>query len=827
MTDPSTTASSPPRPPIRDRGASSRGKRPWRRLLVPLSVAFAALTSATSVARAQDVSKVRLSGYVRNAANGEVVRYAMVAVDSARARTQSNEDGFYFVLLEQGRHTLRIRALGFMPLDTVISLEASRVVDLRLTPATVQLASLVVEADREVAQVDPKAPEMSVARLDLKTIRQAPSVLGEVDPIRSLTLLPGVSRSSDASTAFSVRGGSADQNLILLDEATIYNPAHVLGFLSVFNADAIDDVTLYKGAIPARLGGRLSSVVDIRQREGNANEYAGSANIGLLASRAAFEGPLPGKRGSFLVAGRRSYADLFLKASSNPETRDNVAYFYDVNAKLNVRLGQHGVLMLSQYGGRDAFSTGDATSAGWGNQSWTARWNQIIANRLFSKVLVAGSDYDYRLGFDVTAKPVRWTSRIRSLDLKVDQAWHLADRNIIEFGAEYTTHDLRPGDVVGVNTRDTLSFTPVRIQARQGISTALHLGHEVDIGSRFSIRYGVRYSAFDRTGAATVYRYADGKAVTWNAALGMFEPGVVVDSTRYPAGKSITRASAWEPRVSMRLGLTSESSLKASYARTTQYLNLASRTNTATPLDVWEPIGPYLRPQRADQFALGYARTIANRSYELSMETYVKRLYNTLDFIDGSDVLLNPRIETAIVQGDGRAYGLEFYLRKRLGTTTGWVSYTLARAENRVRAPGINQGINDGAFYPAPSDKTHDLSLVVLRPLGKKWTLGSTFSLASGLPTTYPKSRFMVDGLLIAEFGARNAARLPLYHRLDMSASRKWGRGELQLGVYNLYNRFNAQSISFRQSKDNPLRSEAVRLSIFGAVPSISYALPF
>ena len=295
--------------------------------------------SVGTIGEAQEAARVRLSGYVRSGTSREVVRYALVAADNEPARSQSNEDGYYFLLLDKGAHRVRVRALGFAPLDTMITLDASRVLDLILTPATVQLASVAVQADREAAQVDPKTPEMSVARLDLKTIRQAPSVLGEIDPIRSLTLLPGVSRSSDASTAFSVRGGSADQNLILLDESTIYNPAHILGFLSVFNSDAIDDVTLYKGAIPARLGGRLSSVVDIRQREGNANEFAGSVNIGLLASRAAFEGPLPADRGSFLVAARRSYADLFLKAASNPDLRDNVAYFYDVNAKMNIRAG--------------------------------------------------------------------------------------------------------------------------------------------------------------------------------------------------------------------------------------------------------------------------------------------------------------------------------------------------------------------------------------------------------------------------------------------------------------------------------------------------------
>ncbi len=772
--------------------------------------------------------RVRLSGYIRNTANREVVRYALVAADGEPSRGQSNEDGFYFIQLSKGAHRLLVRAIGFVPLDTTITLDGSRTLDLTLAPATIQLTALKVQADLEPQQVDPAAPEMSVARLDLKTIRKAPSVLGEVDPIRSLTLLPGVSRSSDFSTAFSVRGGSADQNLILLDESTIYNPAHVLGFLSVFNSDAIDDVTLYKGAIPARFGGRLSSVVDIRQREGNANEFAGSANIGLLASRAAFEGPLPGKHGSFLVAARRSYADLFLRASSNKDIRDNVAYFYDVNAKMNIKLGQNGVLMLSQYGGRDEFKFGEQTSANWGNQSGTIRWNQIVANRLFSKVTVAGSDYDYKLGFDVTAKPVTWTSRIRSLNVKVDEAWHLGDRNIIEFGAERTQHELKPGDVRGTNSTDTTTFTPVRIQQRQGIASALHIGHEVDLGDRISIRYGVRYSAFDRVGAATIYRYANGQPVVWSANVGTFQPGRVTDSTKFAAGKSVTRASGFEPRVSARFGLTAASSLKASYARTLQYLNLASRTNSSTPLDIWEPIGPYVKPQRADQFAVGYSSTIANRRYELSVEGYYKNLYNTLEFIDGADVLLNPRIETAIIQGTGRAYGMEFYLRKRLGTTTGWISYTLARAENRFLAPGLRDaGINDGRYFPAPSDKTHDLSVVAIRPLGKRWSFGSTFSLSSGLPTTYPKSRYVVDGLLVAEFGARNSTRLPVYHRLDLSLSRKWGRGEVQLGVYNAYNRFNAQSISFRQSQTNLLVSEAVRLSIFGAVPSISYGLTF
>lgn len=780
--------------------------------------------SAPTVAHAQDTAptRVQLSGYIRHAESRELIRYALVGADDNAARSQSNADGFYFLSLPPGQHRITVRAIGFVPLDTTITLLASTTADFALVARAVELQAVTVNADAERSDVDPKTPDMSLARLDLQTIRQAPAALGEVDPIRSLTLLPGVSRSSDFSTAFSVRGGTNDQNLILLDEATIYNPAHVLGFLSVFNSDAIADLTLYKGGIPARFGGRLSSVLDARQREGNANKFTGTGSIGLLASRLLLEGPIAGKRGSFLVAARRSYADVFLKLAPDSSVRDSRAYFYDLNAKTNFKLGTAGTLMASAYMGRDLFSPSVDFEAGWGNLSGTLRWNHIFRNRLFSKVSVTTGTYDYLLGFTVLDGSVDWTSRILSRELRVDESWHFSERNVVEFGAEVATQSMRPGDL---EPADTTKLLPVRVSKRQGMSMALHASHVIDLGDRVSLRYGVRYSSFARRAPGVTYQYVGGQPTRWNPALNRYESGTVIDSTFETSG-TIASFGGLEPRASLRFGLTPTSSLKASYARTRQYLLLATRTNSPTPLDVWEPVGPWIKPQVADQGALGYVTTAGGGAYEASAEAYYKRSYNVLDFVDGSDVILNPQIESALLQGIGRSYGLELFVRKQAGDLTGWVSYTLSRAQTRFRAaPG--SGINDGDWFAAPTDKTHDLAIVAVRPVWTRWTFGSTFTLASGLPATYPVSRYVLDDYVVPEYGRRNANRLPVYHRLDLSLTRTGKRHEVQFGVFNAYNRFNAQSMSFRQVEADRTRTEAVQLSVFGIVPSISWTFRF
>jgi hypothetical protein len=754
-----------------------------------------------------------------------VIRSAQVSVAGGGGRAETNVDGFYVLSLTPGTHSIQVRAVGYEPQVDTLTLAGSTSRDFALVPRPYQLSEVTVAAAADTSDVDPATTEMSTARLEARLIKLVPVVLGEVDPIRALTLLPGVTTVSDFSTGFSVRGGGADQNLILLDESVIYNPAHVFGFFSVFNGDAVDDVKLYKGAIPARYGGRLSSVLDVHQREGNAKEFEGNATLGLLASRLSAEGPLPGRAGSYLVAGRRTYADLFLKLSSDPDLNQNVAYFYDLNLKTNVRLGATGSLMVSGYFGRDRFKVADRFSAGWGNAAGTLRWNQAFGNRLFSKVGLTVSNYDYNLEFLGVGRDLAWTSRIGGADLRLNETYHVANGNILEFGGELTWHQIDPGSIRPVGDSPVI---PLDLQRRRGIAPAAHLSHEIDLGSSVSLRYGVRYAGFRRVGPGTTYRYAGGAPLVYDPTLGRYQRGLVVDSTRHPGGTTIGSFGGLEPRVALRVGVSGTASLKASYSRTRQYLHLISNTNSPTPVDIWEPVGPYLEPQLSDQVALGYSTTWGERRYELSIEAYFKRLARVTDFIDGADLALNDRLETEMLQGNGRAYGLELFGRKQGGRLTGWISYTLSRSERRLAGVSpADPGINGGRYYPSPYDKTHDLSVVGFYPMSRTWTLGGTFILASGLPATFPRSRYQYAGLLMLEYGDRNANRLPAYHRLDLTATRSWGGKELQLGIYNLYNRFNAQSIFFRAAENDPLRSEAVQTSVFGIVPSVSFSFRF
>jgi hypothetical protein len=530
-----------------------------------------------------------------------------------------------------------------------------------------------------------------------------------------------------------------------------------------------------------------------------------------------------------MIAARRSWADVFTRLSSDTAIKNTTAYFYDVNAKTNVRLGSSGALLLSGYLGRDRFAGGTDFGAGWGNRALTLRWNQAVSGRLFSKATAAWGDYDY--GLDIvtgTRDSITWKSRIASLNLKLDETWYLSPTNTIEFGAEVTAQRIKPGDLQPVGADN--AYKARSVQRRNTLMPAVWLGQEISIGPRVSVRYGLRYAGYQRRGPATLYTYENDAPVVYSSALGRYEPGVVRDSSTVGSGRTISSASGLEPRISARMMLDDVSSVKASYARTQQFLLLVSNTNSISPLDVWEPAGPWIKPQVADQYAVGYS---ANRSgYELSVEAFYKQAKHVVDFIDGADVLLNPRIETQMVQGDGRAYGLELLARRSAGTYTGWISYTVGRSEQRFTVPGnggvtIGGGINGGRWYPSPFDKTHNLSVVALRPLGARWTIGATFALASGLPATFPTSRYLLDGLLITEYGPRNGGRLPLYHRLDLSATRKYARGELQFGVLNAYNHFNAQSLRFRQRTNNPLVTEAVQTSIFGIVPSIAYVFHF
>lgn len=771
--------------------------------------------------------RLRLSGYVRHRETRDVVRNARVSADGDSVRSRTDEDGRYTLFLSPGRHHVRAVALGFAPLDTVVDLVASTVRDLAIAPRPVQLERARVLAEAEAPDVDLRSPQMSVARLDLDVVKAAPALLGEVDPIRSLALLPGVSRTSDFTTLFTVRGGGGDQNLVLLDQATVYNPTHGLGVLSVFNPDAVADVTLHKGGIPARYGGRLSSVVDVRQREGDASRFGGTASVGILSSRLMLQGPAPGLGGSFLVAGRRSYADLFTRFAPDTAVRGTRLYFYDLNAKWSRPVGRTGSVYVSGYAGRDRIGFRDVSNA-WGNVTGTVRWNQFVADRLFHKLTLSSSDYRYALAFPAFETRGRWTSRISTTEARIDEQWQLDSRQRIEFGGEAAGTVIRPGELAAQDSAAAgLGTLPqVRVPARRLATAGAYLAYDVELSDRLGASFGVRHAWARRYGPQMVYRYEGDAAVVFDPSSGRYRPGRLVDSAQIGSGARIAAGGGFEPRLAVRLGLGPTASLKASWARTRQFLMLASRTNTPTPTDVWEPFGPNLAPLVGDQVALGWAGISPSGTWEATAEAYWRRLANVIDFLEGQDLVLNPRLETAFVQGQGRAYGLELFLRRRAGRTNGWVSYTLGRAEQRFSAgPGL--GVNGGAWMPMPTDKRHDLSVVLVRSLSDRWTLGGTFVLSSGLPATLPVARYEVDGLVVPEYGPRNGGRLPAYHRLDLSLTRTTPRTEFSIGVLNAYNRFNAQSLAFRASRTDPRRTEAVRTAIFGILPSLSWTIRF
>lgn len=780
--------------------------------------------ASTAVAGQEPSSgQLLLSGYVRSAESREVIRYARIQVAGRDLLVETNRFGYYSLPLQAGAHDITVSYLGYETVTQLVTLETSTTLDFELPIRPLVLADLTASVDREPPDVDPSTVEMSVIRLDVPALSQVPVVLGEADPIRALTLFPGISTANDATTAINVRGGAADENLILLDDSQVFNPAHAIGLFSTFNPDAVGDVTLHKGAIPARYGGRLSSVLDIQQREGNSREFEGSANLGLLASRVSLQGPLAGGDGSWLVTGRRTYADLFLGLSDDPALKESTAFFYDLNAKANLRYGGTGQVMLSGYFGRDRFKLSDIVSVGWGNAAGTLRWNQGFGS-VFSHVTLAYSDYDYELQSGFNANAVSLDSRIRNLSLKIDEAWQMSPQSKLEFGVALTNYEIQPANVLPGEGSAVIARS---FDTRKALSPEAYIEHELDLG-RVTVRYGLRGTRFIRRGAETVYLYENDQPVVYRPTLGLYEPGVVVDRLEFGDGETIESFGSLEPRASVRLGLGGATSLKASYSRTRQYLRLVTNTNSPTPLDIWDPVGPYVKPSTADHLGVAFVRTFSDGAYGLSIEAYYKSIRDVVDYVDGADIIVNERLETEILEGDGRGYGLELLLRKNEGRLTGWLAYTLARSEQRT--PGLTEedpGINDGAWYPSPYDRTHDLSLTGIYHLSDAWTFGGNFVFATGLPTTFPVSRFQFGGLILGEFGPRNAERIPSYHRLDVTLTKRIGRGELQFGVFNVYNRFNAQALAFRQNLDSPLVTEAVETAVFGAVPSISYRFFF
>ncbi|MBV1924671.1 MAG: TonB-dependent receptor [Flavobacteriaceae bacterium] len=766
-----------------------------------------------------------VSGIIKEASNGETAFGASVFFEGTNIGAMSNEYGFFSITAPKGNYNLIVSYVGFTDLKKEIVLDKNQKIDFEIIESSTQLDEVIITA-KDSERVNLRKPQMSVSKLNIKTVKQIPVVLGEVDVIKSIQLLPGVTNNGEASSGFNVRGGAVDQNLVLLDEAIIYNTSHLLGFFSVFNADAIKDVKLYKGGIPARFGGRVSSVLDVRQKDGNSKDFKLTGGIGAISSRLAAEGPLFNDRGSFLVAGRGSYAHLFMKLAEE----DDSAKFYDLNLKTNYKINDNNKLYLSGYFGRDTFNFDGAFKSSYGNLSGNLRWNHIFNDRLFSNLSLIYSKYDYDLTLD--AFEFDWVSSINNYNVKYDVNYYASDSFKFDFGTNAIYYDFDPGAIDP--TTDTSPINPLQLDKKKAFETGLYVNAEHKITDNLTAQYGLRLSGFTRLGGQALANYENDLPVAYNEALGIYEAGNEIGETDYESGDEIKSFSNLEPRVSLAYQLNESSSVKAGYSRTAQYIHLLSNTQSVTPLDVWTPSGKFIKPQLSDQFAVGYFKNFKDKTYSLEAEVYYKTVDNRIDYIDGSNLIGQNNIETEILNGETRGYGLEVLFRKSKGDLTGWLGYTYSKSEQRTlggKAGG--PGINNGNWYKSAHDRTHDVSLTLNYQLNDSWKFGSNLVFQTGRPVTYPNGEYNYEGVSIASYSDRNADRLPAYHRLDLSATytpkssatKRW-KSEWVFGIYNVYNQKNAAAISFGQNRETGA-NEATRTSIFGIIPSVTYNFKF
>ena len=781
-------------------------------------VMFFVLTSAFSQ------EKFTLSGTITDTKSNETLIGVNIYIAELKTGTTTNEYGFYSITIPKGTYTVQISYLSFQTQTETIVLNQNIKNNFKLTGLEEQLQEVIITDTRKATNI--RKAEMSVNKLSIASIKKMPVVLGEVDVLKSILLLPGVTNAGEGASGFNVRGGAADQNLILLDEATIFNSSHVFGFFSVFNPDAIKDLKLYKGGIPARFGGRASSVLDIYQKDGNSNDFHLNGGIGLISSRLLAEGPIVKNKGSFLIGGRGSYGHLFLKLSDNK----NLAYFYDLNTKLSYKLNPNNSLYLSGYFGRDLFSLDQQFKNSYGNSTLNLRWNHLYSEKLFSNLSLVYSDYYY--GLDLNFIGFKWDSGIKNYNIKYDFKNYISDNFKLNYGLNSIYYDFNPGTLKPSNAGSGINSR--QLEKKKAFEPAIYIDAEQTISKKIAFSYGLRYSWFYRLGESNLNTYANNQPVVFNSDLQLYEKATPTGKIQYGKNKTIADYRYLEPRAALAYQINDHQSVKLSYNRMVQYLQLISNTNSPTPLDVWTPSDQFIKPQIADQVAVGFFKNFSDDLYSLEVETFYKKVKNRLDYIDGANLIANDAIEQVILNGQLRSYGLEFMLRKNEGRLNGWISYTLSKSEQQT--PGRNAsetGINNGAWYSSVYDKTHNLAVTASYKLSDKWVFGANFTLQSGQPVTYPNAQYKYQGITVPSYGLRNENRLPAYHHLDLSATltphknknKKW-HDEWVFSIYNLYNRLNATSINFRQSIEKG-NNEALRLSIFGIVPGVSYNFIF
>ncbi len=779
-------------------------------------------------AEAFSQEKFTFSGYIRDAESGEDIIGATVYIADIKAGTWSNEYGFYSMTIPAGNYKVEFRYLGFETVIQDLNLNKDINLPVELAVESVELEQVVITDKAEDANI--KSTEVSTIAIDISTVKKMPALFGEVDVIKAIQMLPGVQGVGEGLSGYYVRGGSSDHNLLLLDEATVFNASHILGFFSVFNADALKSETkLYKGGGPAQYGGRLASVLDLRMKDGNQKHFAATGGIGLIASRLSIEGPIVKDKSSFILSGRRTYADLFLKLSRDEIQRKTQAYFYDFNAKANYKFSDKDRIFLSGYFGKDVFRFQDIFGNDWGNSTATLRWNHLFNDRIFSNTTLIYSDFNYgfEFGFGNNDR-FEYRSGIRDFSFKTDFSWFLNPKNQLRFGINSTLHDFNPGRFSPLN--DSSFFNEYKIEHDYALESGVYIGNLQKISDRLSMEYGLRWSSFERIGPGDDYVFDSSMENT-------------LDTISYAAGELIQHYDGAEPRLAATFLIDENSSIKAAYTRSRQYLQLASNATASFPWDIWFPGGKYVKPQLADQIALGYFRNFNSNSLETSLEVYYKTMQNQVDFKNGAELLLNPTLETELLFGKGWSYGAELFVLKKLGKFTGLSGYTLSWTRRKI------PGINNGEEYPAKNDRRHDLSLVAIMELRKNISISGTFVYSTGNAVTFPRYRAELEGVILPAYSLRNQDRMPDYHRLDLACNIDFRQKEgkrfahgINISVYNAYMRRNAFSLEFRKVSEldnktrakmtaaelaDPDRIVAVKVYLFPIVPSITYNFNF
>jgi len=804
-----------------------------KKFLFPVALLFAAWQPAPAQ------NRVTLSGFVRDSVTGEYLIGTNVYVQETLKGSVTNTYGFYSMTLEKGRYTAVFSFLGYREKRVPVTLDTNLRLNVELAPSAITTREVVITGEKSDQNV--RDAQLGRIELDVEKIKTLPAFLGEVDVLKTIQLLPGVQSAGEGNSGFYVRGGGPDQNLILLDEAVVYNASHLFGFFSVFNSDAVKNITLTKGGMPAQYGGRLSSVLDITMKEGNNKQFHGEGGLGIVSSRLTLEGPIKKDTSSFIVSARRTFVDLFLREpfiDNESDAAGNSYYFYDLNTKLNYRLSDRDRLFLSGYFGRDVFSFNNTASGfkvriPWGNATASLRWNHLFSDRMFMNTSLIFSDYKFR--FDATQQQFDFSlfSGIRDYNAKMDFSYFPSIRHNLKFGFNYVYHIFTPSNA-SARSGDVI-FDLGQVVRFYAHDAALYVNDEWDVTDRLSVSGGIRVSAFEQVGPFERYLLDD---------LGIR----VEDTIRYRRGEKVALYGRAEPRLSVKVNAGMNASLKASFTQNYQYIHLASIGSVTLPTDVWVPSSDIVHPQFSTQYAVGYFRNFHNNLYESSVEVYHKTMKNQVEYNEGHqpDEDVKNNVDNNFVFGDGVSYGTELFFKKAQGLLTGWVGYTLSWTERTF--PDLNQG----KTFPFKYDRRHDLSIVLSYDISKRWTLGAVWVYATGNALTLPRNRFFLIGPvdlgqvaynpsayggLYNEPGDRNGFRFSAYHRLDVSATLKGRnrknkryRSSWNFSIFNLYNRYNPYFIYFNDfvnKNTGEFKIQAKQVSLFPILPSVTYNFKF